>query len=108
MASGGRDNRARDRGGDRDRGRGRDRDRPRHSEPRHGDGDSSGLREVVDSHGAELQDLRGRVERVSMLSLQSSRDAGELRARLQAVFFLTDHAGKGVCDGCSEGLQRRP
>ena len=96
MAPGGRDNRARDRGGDRDRDRGRDRDRPRPSEPRPGDGDSSGLREVVDSHGAELQDLRGRVERVGMLSLQSSRDAGELRAGLQAVFFLTGQARERV------------
>ena len=66
------------------------------SEPRHGDADSSRLREVVDSHGAELQDLRGRVGRVGMLSLQSSRDAGEFRAGVEAVFFLTGQARERV------------
>ena len=55
MAPGGRDDRGRDRGGERERERGRDRDRPRAAEAAHGEGDVSGLRDVFES--AELQDL---------------------------------------------------
>jgi hypothetical protein len=74
-------------GRDRDRERGRDRE-PASSAAASRD-DLNKLREDIDSARAKIKNVGQQLERTSKLALQASKDAGEARAQLQVVFFVT-------------------